>query len=100
NSQPQFAPRIVTHFFFTSWPDHDVPDYATGLLELWKRVKKKQLGDDRGPMIVHCSAGVGRTGAFIVIDAMMQQIESDGEIDVFIYVTKLRAQRNMMVQRP
>ncbi|EDO33996.1 predicted protein, partial [Nematostella vectensis] len=96
----QMETRMVKHFYFTSWPDHDVPEYATGLLEFWKRVRNSWEGPQSGPITVHCSAGVGRTGTFIVIDAMMEQIKEENLLDVYSYVSRIRAQRNFMVQRP
>jgi len=62
-----------------------------------KRVKTATPSDS-GPMIVHCSAGVGRTGAFIVIDAMLERIKHEKTVDIYGHVTCLRAQRNYMVQ--
>jgi len=59
---------------------------------------KAATPSDSGPMIVHCSAGVGRTGAFIVIDAMLERIKHEKTVDIYGHVTCLRAQRNYMVQ--
>ncbi|VDI79190.1 receptor-type tyrosine-protein phosphatase delta [Mytilus galloprovincialis] len=89
--------REVRQFQFTAWPDHGVPDHPTPLLMFMKRVKACNP-QDAGPMIVHCSAGVGRTGAFIVIDAMLERVKHEKTVDIYGHVTCLRAQRNYMVQ--
>jgi len=62
-----------------------------------KRVKVLNLAD-AGPIVVHCSAGVGRTGCFIVIDSMIERMKHEKTVDVYGHVTSLRAQRNYMVQ--
>lgn len=87
----------MRQFQFTAWPDHGVPDYPTPLLIFMRRVKAATPSDS-GPMVVHCSAGVGRTGAFIVIDAMLERIKHEKTVDIYGHVTCLRAQRNYMVQ--
>ncbi|RUS75353.1 hypothetical protein EGW08_016875 [Elysia chlorotica] len=89
--------REVRQFQFTAWPDHGVPDYPTPLLMFMRRVKASNP-PDAGSVIVHCSAGVGRTGAFIVIDAMLERIKHEMTVDIYGHVTCLRAQRNYMVQ--
>ncbi|ELU00302.1 hypothetical protein CAPTEDRAFT_229069 [Capitella teleta] len=89
--------REVRQYQFTAWPDHGVPDHPTPLLLFMRRVKA-MTPPDSGPMIVHCSAGVGRTGAFIVIDAMLERIKHEKTVDIYGHVTCLRAQRNYMVQ--
>ncbi|XP_033737521.1 receptor-type tyrosine-protein phosphatase S-like isoform X12 [Pecten maximus] len=89
--------REIRQFQFTAWPDHGVPDHPTPLLMFMRRVKTSNP-PDAGPMVVHCSAGVGRTGAFIVIDAMLERIRHEKTVDIYGHVTCLRAQRNYMVQ--
>ncbi|XP_060552123.1 tyrosine-protein phosphatase Lar-like isoform X5 [Ruditapes philippinarum] len=89
--------REVRQFQFTAWPDHGVPDHPTPLLMFMRRVKATNP-PDAGPVICHCSAGVGRTGAFIVIDAMLERIKHEKTVDIYGHVTCLRAQRNYMVQ--
>uniref|UniRef100_A0A671NY72 Receptor-type tyrosine-protein phosphatase S n=1 Tax=Sinocyclocheilus anshuiensis TaxID=1608454 RepID=A0A671NY72_9TELE len=66
--------REVRQFQFTAWPDHGVPEHPTPFLAFLRRVKSCNP-PDAGPMVVHCSAGVGRTGCFIVIDAMLERIK-------------------------
>ncbi|XP_052353174.1 receptor-type tyrosine-protein phosphatase delta-like isoform X14 [Oncorhynchus keta] len=89
--------REVRQFQFTAWPDHGVPEHPTPFLAFLRRVKACNP-PDAGPMVVHCSAGVGRTGCFIVIDAMMERIKHEKTVDIYGHVTLMRAQRNYMVQ--
>ncbi|XP_055084643.1 protein tyrosine phosphatase receptor type Ma isoform X3 [Periophthalmus magnuspinnatus] len=89
--------REIRQFHFTGWPDHGVPYHATGLLGFIRRVKAKTL-TNAGPMVVHCSAGAGRTGCFIVIDIMLDMAEREGVVDIYNCVRELRSRRVNMVQ--
>ncbi|KAM4605989.1 receptor-type tyrosine-protein phosphatase mu-like [Polymixia lowei] len=89
--------REIRQFHFTGWPDHGVPYHATGLLGFIRRVKTK-TPPNAGPMVVHCSAGAGRTGCFIVIDIMLDMAEREGVVDIYNCVRELRARRVNMVQ--
>ncbi|XP_061549979.1 receptor-type tyrosine-protein phosphatase F-like isoform X13 [Phycodurus eques] len=89
--------RELRQFQFMAWPDHGVPEYPTPILAFLRRVKACNP-PDAGPMIVHCSAGVGRTGCFIVIDAMLERMKHEKSVDIYGHVTCMRAQRNYMVQ--
>ncbi|XP_074549108.1 receptor-type tyrosine-protein phosphatase mu-like isoform X9 [Halichoeres trimaculatus] len=89
--------REIRQFHFTGWPDHGVPLQATGLLGFIRRVKAK-TPPTAGPMVVHCSAGAGRTGCFIVIDIMLDMAEREGVVDIYNCVRELRARRVNMVQ--
>ncbi|XP_029948296.1 receptor-type tyrosine-protein phosphatase alpha [Salarias fasciatus] len=89
--------RLITQFHFTSWPDFGVPFTPIGMLKFLKKVKACNP-QYAGPIVVHCSAGVGRTGTFIVIDAMLDMMIAERKVDVFGFVTRIRAQRSQMVQ--
>ncbi|XP_061569724.1 receptor-type tyrosine-protein phosphatase mu-like isoform X5 [Cololabis saira] len=89
--------REIRQFHFTGWPDHGVPLHATGLLGFIRRVKAK-TPPTAGPTVVHCSAGAGRTGCFIVIDIMLDMAEREGVVDIYNCVRELRARRVNMVQ--
>ncbi|XP_056265318.1 protein tyrosine phosphatase receptor type Db isoform X13 [Pseudoliparis swirei] len=89
--------REVRHFQFTAWPDHGVPEHPTPFLAFLRRVKACNP-PDAGPMVIHCSAGVGRTGCFIVIDAMTERLKHEKALDIYGHVTLMRSQRNYMVQ--
>uniref|UniRef100_A0AAX7SXM9 protein-tyrosine-phosphatase n=1 Tax=Astatotilapia calliptera TaxID=8154 RepID=A0AAX7SXM9_ASTCA len=89
--------RELRQFHFTSWPDHGVPCYATGLLGFIRQVKFLNP-PDAGPIVVHCSAGAGRTGCFIAVDIMLDMAENEGVVDIFNCIRELRSQRVNMVQ--
>uniref|UniRef100_A0A3B3VWJ3 Receptor-type tyrosine-protein phosphatase kappa n=1 Tax=Poecilia latipinna TaxID=48699 RepID=A0A3B3VWJ3_9TELE len=89
--------REVKQFHFTGWPDHGVPYHATGLLSFIRRVKMSNP-PSAGPIVVHCSAGAGRTGCFIVIDIMLDMAEREGVVDIYNCVKALRSRRINMVQ--
>ena len=89
--------REVKQFQFTAWPDHGVPEHSAPFLQFIKRIHMLNTPDS-GPIVTHCSAGVGRTGAFIVIDSMLERMKHEKTVDVYGHVTCLRAQRNYMVQ--
>ena len=90
-------PFKTTQFHFTTWPDHGVPDYATPILGFHRRVKS-QHKPSRGPLLVHCSAGVGRTGTYIALDNVLDQIAAEDIIDISGTIVKARNQRMKMVQ--
>ncbi|KAL5250784.1 hypothetical protein ACHWQZ_G016502 [Mnemiopsis leidyi] len=89
--------REVIQFQFTAWPDHGVPTYATATLAFLRKVQLTNP-DHAGPVVVHCSAGVGRTGTFIVVDTMLRRITRERDVDVYGCVSLLRSQRMQMVQ--
>ncbi|XP_026325265.1 tyrosine-protein phosphatase Lar isoform X7 [Hyposmocoma kahamanoa] len=89
--------REIKQLQFTAWPDHGVPDHPAPFLQFLRRVRALNPLD-AGPLVVHCSAGVGRTGCFIVIDSMLERARHERTVDIYGHVTCLRAQRNYMVQ--
>uniref|UniRef100_A0A8C6L860 Receptor-type tyrosine-protein phosphatase epsilon n=1 Tax=Nothobranchius furzeri TaxID=105023 RepID=A0A8C6L860_NOTFU len=91
------APRLVTQLHFTSWPDFGVPFTPIGMLKFLKKVKAVNPCY-AGPVVVHCSAGVGRTGTFIVIDSMIDMMHTDQRVDVFGFVSRIREQRCQLIQ--
>ncbi|XP_051859811.1 tyrosine-protein phosphatase corkscrew isoform X1 [Drosophila albomicans] len=98
--------RRIYHYHFQVWPDHGVPADPGCVLNFLQDVNTKQsnlthAGEKPGPICVHCSAGIGRTGTFIVIDMILDQIMRNGldtEIDIQRTIQMVRSQRSGMVQ--
>uniref|UniRef100_A0AAQ5X1Y5 protein-tyrosine-phosphatase n=1 Tax=Amphiprion ocellaris TaxID=80972 RepID=A0AAQ5X1Y5_AMPOC len=94
--------RTVWHYQYLSWPDHGVPQEPGGVLSFLTQVNNKQAEYPKaGPMIIHCSAGIGRTGTFVVIDMILETIDTlglDCDIDISKYIQMVREQRSGMVQ--
>jgi len=89
--------RIIRQFHFTIWPDHGVPEYPSQLLHFVRKVMQEDPMKN-GPMMVHCSAGVGRTGTFITLFSQLQRIRGERTVDVFNFVRAMRYRRCYMVQ--
>uniref|UniRef100_A0A4W2ETQ7 Phosphatidylinositol phosphatase PTPRQ n=1 Tax=Bos indicus x Bos taurus TaxID=30522 RepID=A0A4W2ETQ7_BOBOX len=82
---------------FTAWPEHGVPENSAPLVHFVKLVRASRAHDTT-PMIVHCSAGVGRTGVFIALDHLTQHINDHDFVDIYGLVAELRSERMCMVQ--
>ena len=92
--------HLTYHFQFTSWPDHGCPLYATMLLGFQRRFRQIIPYNQAYPILVHCSAGVGRSGTFIVIDAMLKLANEENKVDVCNYFEMIRQDRMQMIQNP
>ncbi|XP_069797793.1 receptor-type tyrosine-protein phosphatase R-like isoform X2 [Narcine bancroftii] len=91
--------RNVKHYWFSSWPDHKTPDTAQSLLDFVQEVEKsRQLAGDRGPIVVHCSAGIGRTGLFMATSIGCQQLKETNKVDILGIVCQMRIDRGGMIQ--
>uniref|UniRef100_A0A8D0G8G8 protein-tyrosine-phosphatase n=1 Tax=Sphenodon punctatus TaxID=8508 RepID=A0A8D0G8G8_SPHPU len=91
--------RLIRHFHYTVWPDHGVPETTQSLIQFVRTVRDYINRTPRaGPTIVHCSAGVGRTGTFIALDRILQQLDSKDTVDIYAAVHDLRLHRVHMVQ--
>ncbi|XP_066936906.1 receptor-type tyrosine-protein phosphatase S-like isoform X2 [Clytia hemisphaerica] len=96
NDQYPGSEKFVRHFAFCAWPDHGTPN-AQQLLTFIRRVNQCHQ-QNSGPIIVHCSAGVGRTGTYIVMDVNLKRIKTEQNIEIYNYLQHIRSQRNHMVQ--
>ncbi|XP_053914045.1 receptor-type tyrosine-protein phosphatase beta isoform X3 [Cuculus canorus] len=91
--------RLIRHFHYTVWPDHGVPETTQSLIQFVRTVRDYiNRTPDTGPTVVHCSAGVGRTGTFIALDRILQQLDSKDTVDIYAAVHDLRLHRVHMVQ--
>ncbi|NXJ06321.1 PTPRV phosphatase, partial [Odontophorus gujanensis] len=102
------AERHVSHLHYTAWPDHGVPESTASILAfrelVWEHIQRAK---DTGPTLVHCrqgtalrenSAGVGRSGTFIALDRLLQQMKQEKVVDMFGVVYTLRMNRYQMIQ--
>ncbi|MED6289533.1 hypothetical protein CHARACLAT_003797, partial [Characodon lateralis] len=91
--------RLVRQFHYTVWPDHGVPESTQSLIQFVRTVRDYvNRTPGSGPTVVHCSAGVGRTGTFIVLDRVLQQLDTRDTADIYGVVFDLRLHRSHMVQ--
>uniref|UniRef100_A0A182N2F2 protein-tyrosine-phosphatase n=1 Tax=Anopheles dirus TaxID=7168 RepID=A0A182N2F2_9DIPT len=89
--------KAVFHYHFLDWPDHSCPASTTDLIKFSKIVRAERKSYAI-PLVVHCSAGVGRTGTFIALDIILQRMQQEKKINVYDTVKRLRRQRVKMVQ--
>ncbi|XP_078328941.1 receptor-type tyrosine-protein phosphatase T-like [Crassostrea virginica] len=89
--------RIVHQYHYTLWPDHGIPDPLC-LVIFHNHVLRTKPDRTKSPVVVHCSAGIGRTGTYIALDALYKEGKRTGKINVCEYVTFMRACRMNMVQ--
>ncbi|XP_047246635.1 phosphatidylinositol phosphatase PTPRQ [Girardinichthys multiradiatus] len=87
---------LVKHFNYTSWPEHGVPESCSTLIKFVKAVRAHR--HDNATIVVHCSAGVGRTGVFVALDHLNQHVRDHDFVDIYGLVAELRSERMCMVQ--
>uniref|UniRef100_A0A3P8SRZ9 protein-tyrosine-phosphatase n=1 Tax=Amphiprion percula TaxID=161767 RepID=A0A3P8SRZ9_AMPPE len=92
--------RSLRQYWYTSWPDQKTPDKAPPLLELVQEVERarEEAPPSSGPTIVHCSAGIGRTGCFIATSVLCKQLRTEGVVDILRTTCQLRLDRGGMIQ--
>lgn len=90
--------RTIKQIHYINWPDFGCPDKTKDLLNLVQVVRNEFRPDFKGPVVIHCSAGVGRSGTFITVDWLLQRIKQQDTVDVFGTVLELRKYRCLMVQ--
>nr|XP_034306378.1 uncharacterized protein LOC117682577 [Crassostrea gigas] len=95
--QYQKQEKRVTQFHFTSWPDNSVPQDVRQLI-FFRNLVRNEITSSDGPMVVHCSAGIGRTGTFIALDYLLEEGAAEHTIDVKGYIIALRRQRGKLIQ--
>ncbi|KAJ8667803.1 hypothetical protein QAD02_009466 [Eretmocerus hayati] len=89
--------RKIVQYHFLVWKDFMAPEHPSAILRFIKRVNEA-YSLEKGPILVHCSAGVGRTGTLVALDSLMQQLTEEGQVSIFNTVCDLRHQRNFLVQ--
>merc|ERR1712139_350277 len=93
--------RELSHYWYTAWPDHGVPSRIDPILKMLKAVNMDATRrDPKAPILVHCSAGIGRTGTFIGIELGTHELRAIGTTSVVATITKMREDRGGMIQTP
>merc|ERR1712012_700266 len=90
--------RTVHHYWYHTWPDHGAPEEVTGVVEMLRDVRSVSKASASGPWVLHCSAGIGRTGTFIAIDMGAWQLAYTGQTDLLSLIRAMREDRGGMVQ--
>jgi protein tyrosine phosphatase len=96
---PEVVSRECTQYHFTTWPDMGVPNSPVTMLRFVQSVRDS-ITDNAKPVIIHCSAGVGRTGTFIALDVLLQRMQTHSDVNVNHLIYQMRSQRPSMVQTP
>ncbi|CAF0983443.1 unnamed protein product [Adineta ricciae] len=95
--------RDIDHFWYTAWPDQSCPDVTKPLIELVQNVENSRkelsrINQNSGSVVVHCSAGIGRTGCFIALSNGIKQLDTEHVVDVVRILCNLRRDRGGMIQ--
>ncbi|KAL1493162.1 hypothetical protein ABEB36_011272 [Hypothenemus hampei] len=89
--------RRITQYHYLVWKDFMAPEHPSGIIKFIKRVNEA-YSIEKGCILVHCSAGVGRTGTLVALDCLLQQLREEGQVSIFNTICDLRHQRNFLVQ--
>eukprot|EP00730_Choanoeca_flexa_P019734 TRINITY_DN9649_c0_g1_i4.p1 TRINITY_DN9649_c0_g1~~TRINITY_DN9649_c0_g1_i4.p1 ORF type:complete len:667 (+),score=146.62 TRINITY_DN9649_c0_g1_i4:100-2001(+) len=97
--------REIMHFHYNTWPDRGVPTldgrpHTQPVVRMLTQVRnhRQQTDGSEAPMLVHCSAGVGRTGCFILIDQAFRMLEMQQRVDLVELIERNRRFRMAFVQ--
>lgn len=97
DSNSETESRYITQYHYLVWKDFMAPEHPQGITKFVKQINSV-YSVQRGPILVHCSAGVGRTGTLVALDSLLQQLEEENQVTIFNTVCDLRHQRNFLVQ--
>ncbi|CAD7082783.1 unnamed protein product [Hermetia illucens] len=97
NNEDDEERRQITQYHYLVWKDFMAPEHPHGIIKFIRQINAV-YSVQRGPILVHCSAGVGRTGTLVALDSLTQQLEEEGQVSIFNTVCDLRHQRNFLVQ--
>ncbi|XP_053679803.1 tyrosine-protein phosphatase 69D [Anopheles nili] len=89
--------REISQYHYLAWKDFLAPEHPQGITKFINRINS-EYSLQRGPILVHCSAGVGRTGTFVALDTLTQQLNEEGQVFIFNTICDMRYQRNFLVQ--
>lgn len=89
--------RQITQYHYLTWKDFMAPEHPHGIIKFIRQINSV-YSLQRGPILVHCSAGVGRTGTLVALDSLIQQLEEEDSVSIYNTVCDLRHQRNFLVQ--
>lgn len=89
--------RQITQYHYLVWKDFMAPEHPHGIIKFIRQINSV-YSVQRGPILVHCSAGVGRTGTLVALDSLMQQLDDESQVAIFNTVCDMRHQRNFLVQ--
>lgn len=89
--------RNITQYHYSVWKDFMAPEHPHGIIKFIRRINSV-YSLQRGPILVHCSAGVGRTGTLVALDSLMQQLDDENQVSIYNTVCDMRHQRNFLVQ--
>ncbi|MEQ2161400.1 Tyrosine-protein phosphatase non-receptor type 1 [Goodea atripinnis] len=96
--------REIYHFHYTTWPDFGVPESPASFLNFLFKVRESgSLGPEHGPSVVHCSAGIGRSGSFALVDTclvLMDRSKSSSSVDIQKVLLDMREYRMGLIQTP
>ncbi|CAG9763906.1 unnamed protein product [Ceutorhynchus assimilis] len=97
NSETTSEERRITQYHYLVWKDFMAPEHPSGIIRFIKRVNEA-YSIEKGCILVHCSAGVGRTGTLVALDCLLQQLAEENQVAIFNTICDLRHQRNFLVQ--